>query len=101
MEWLYCNEVRSLKDQAAAELFKVADRYGVPKLKDEAEKCLVKHLTLENVMERAKMAVESNSKELENAVVRFAVKEIDEISKREDLRSFSKGILLKICKGGK
>jgi len=100
LEWLYCNEVLNLKDEVAAELFKVADKYGVSKLKDAAERCLVKNLTVEKLLERAKLACEENSKELENAVVGFAVREIEAVNKRYDLRDFPRSILFKICKGG-
>jgi len=90
-----------MKDEATLELFKAADKYLVPKLKEEAEKSLVKNLALDNLIEYAKLAVEHKAKDLENAVVKLAVKEIDALNEREQLNLFPSSIIYKIFKSGK
>ncbi len=86
-----------VKDEAAAvELLRMGEKYTIGKLKEGIEKCLVKKLTIENILERVKLAVELNSKNLEDAAVSFAVKEIDELEKREELNQFPSRILLRI-----
>ena len=85
LEWLHCNEILDLQDNIALELFKQADKYTVPKLKAEAEKCLVKILTLENILERAKLAIEYNARDLEEEVVKFVARELDKVTEREEL----------------
>ena len=85
-----------MKDDAALELFKTAEKYLVPKLKEEAEKSLVKNLTLENLIEHAKLAIEFKAKDLENAVVKLAVKEIHALHEREQLNLFPNSIIYKI-----
>ena len=101
LEWLYCNSVLEMKDEATLELFKAADKYLVPKLKEEAEKSLVKNLTLDNLIEYAKLAIEHKAKDLENAVVKLAAKEIDALNEREQLNLFPSSIIYKIFKSGK
>ena len=83
LEWLYCDNVLEMKEELAVELFRVADKYLVSKLKEEAERYLMKNLAIGNVLERAKLAIEFSSKSLEDAVVKFAVKEIEVVNKRE------------------
>ncbi len=100
LEWLYCNEILDLKDEIAVELFKATIKYSLPKLKIEAEKCLMKNLTVENILNRAKLATEYNGGELETAVVKFLAKEIDEVNKREELNHFPNSILYRAYKIG-
>ncbi len=92
MEWLYCNEILDIKDEVAIELLKVTNKYLLPKLKTEAETYLVKNLNAENILERAQLAVEFNARDLETAVVRFIVKEMNEGKKKEELKNFPDSI---------
>jgi len=101
LEWLYCGNLSEMKDTEAVELLRAGDKYAVRKLKEEAEKCLVKNLAIENILERAKLAVESSAKDLGDAIVKFAVKEIDEVNKREELNEFPSEILERIIKAKK
>ncbi len=97
LEWLYCNAILDLKDDVAVELLKVTNKYSVAKLKAEAEKCLMKNLTAENLLERAKLAVELSARELETAVVRFITKEMVELKKKEELKNFPDSIQERVC----
>ncbi len=90
-----------MKDDVALELFKTAEKYLVPKLKEEAEKSLVKNLTLENLIEHAKLAIEFKAKDLENAVVRLAAKEIDTLNEREQINLLPSSVIYKMFKSGK
>ena len=89
-----------MKDEVAAELFKASEKYSLPKLKIEAERVLLKNLTVDNILERAKMAVECHGSYLETAVVKFIVKEIDAVHKKFELNLFPSSILYRVCKGG-
>ena len=101
LEWLYCNEVLNLKDEVAIELLKVSDKYSLPQLKVEAGKYLVKNITVENALERAKLASEENVKELEAAVVKFVSNKIAEGNKKVDVSQFPKPIADKILQNAK
>ena len=92
LEWLYCNEIVNLKNGIAMELLKVTNKYSLPKLKIEAEKCLVNSLTVENILDRAKLAVEHNARDLETAVVKYIAKNFVEVRKREELKGFPDSI---------
>ena len=98
LEWLYCNEILDLKDDIAAELLKVSKKYSLPKLKIEAEKCLLKNLTVENILERAKLAVEFKARDLETAAVNFIFKNLDEVKKKEEVKSFPSSIIDRVEK---
>ena len=100
LEWLYCNEIVDMKESVDVELIKVTHKYSLPKLKIKAEKCLMKSLKVENILERAKVAVEFNARDLETAVVQLMAKEIDEVNKREELNHFPSPILYRVCKIG-
>jgi len=89
-----------MKEEVAAELFRASEKYSLPKLKVEAERVLLKSLTIENIFDRAKLVGECGGNYLEAAVVRFIVKEIDEVHKKFELNLFPSSILYKVCKGG-
>ncbi len=90
-----------MKDAVALELFKAAEKYLVPKLKEEAEKRLVRNLTLENLIESAKLAVELQAKDLESVVVKLATKEIETLRGKEEFEQLPSSIIEKILKPGK
>jgi len=89
-----------MKEEVATELFRASVKYSLAKLKVEAERVLLKSLTIENILERAKMVAECGGNYLEAAVVKFIVKEIDEVHKKFELNSLPPSILYKVCKGG-
>jgi len=101
LEWIYCDQVKKMDDQIAQELFAVADKFSLPELKKLAEKCLIDHLTVENVVERAELADIFEASNLEKATVRFIVTHIDAIFEKSDVRKLPDSILLKVIKGGK
>jgi len=90
-----------MKNKGAFELFQAADKYLVPKLKEEAEKSLVKNLTLDNVIEAAKLAVEFIAKDLESAVMKVTTRELDALDGRGELHLLPSSIIEKISKSGK
>jgi len=89
-----------LKEEVAVELLKSTKKNSLPKLKIEAEKCLAKNLTVEKILDRAKLAVEENAEDLETAVVKLMVKEMDEVNRIHELNHFSNSILYRVCKIG-
>jgi len=97
LEWLYCNETVDLKDNIAVELLGVTDKYSLPKLKMEMEKCLMRNLTVENILGRAVLAVEFTAQDLETAVVKFIVKNMDEVMKRQELKRFPSSITERVA----
>ncbi len=100
LEWLYCNEIPEMNDEVAAELIRASEKHSLPKLKIEAERILLRNLTVDNILERAKMAVECHGNYLETAVVKFIIKEIDAVHKKFELNLLPSSILYKVCKGG-
>jgi len=101
LEWIYCDQVKKMEDQIAQELFAVADKFSLPDLKKLAEKCLIEHLAVENVVERAELADIFEASNLEKAAVKFIVTNIDAVFEKSDIRKLPDSILLKVIKGGK
>ena len=90
-----------MSDKIAEEIFAVADKFSLPELKKIAEKCLVDHLTVENVIERAELSDIFEATSLEQAAVKFIVNNIDAVFEKSDIRKLPDHLLLKVCKGGK
>ena len=85
-----------MKDDVAEELLKVTNKYSLPKLKTEAENWLMKNLTIENISIRARLAVENNARDLETAVVKFIVKNLDDVKKRQEFDGLPSSILERV-----
>jgi len=98
LEWVYCEEIVDLEEDIAVELVKATDKYLLAELKIEAEECLAVNLTIENIVERAKLAVENSALVLQTAVVNFVAKYIEELNKREELNQLPNSIIYKVCK---
>ena len=101
LEWIYCDQVKKMDDKIAQEIFAVADKFSLPDLKKIAEKCLIDHLSVENVVERAEMADIFEASNLEKATIRFIISNMDAVFEKSDVRKLPDSILLKVCKGGK
>ena len=101
MEWIYCNEVKHLDEKIAQEILTVADKFSLPDLKKVAEKCLIDRLTVGNVAERAHLAETSKAGDLEKAIVKFIVDNLDAVFEKHDAESLPQPIFLQVCKGGK
>ncbi len=85
-----------MKDEIAMELLKMTDKYSLPKLRIEAEECVIKNLTIENILTRARLAVENNARDLETAVVKFIVKNLDDVKKRQEFDGLPSSILERV-----
>jgi len=85
-----------MKDDVAEEVLRVTNKYSLPKLKTEAENCLMKNLTIENILTRAKLAAENNARDLETAVVKFIVKNLDDVRKRQEFDGLPSSIVERV-----
>ena len=101
LEWIYCDSVQNLKEDVALELYKAADKFVVPGLKTVCEDFLIKHLKVENVIERAILANMVDSVKLVDATIDFIIANIDEIFEKDDIRRLPNQILRAICKDKK
>jgi len=90
-----------VKIEVVLELFQAADKYLVPKLKEETEKRLVKNLTFENLVGSAKLAIELQMKDLENEVVNLAGKDLFTLRGKEEFEQLPSSISEKILKSRK
>jgi len=101
LEWIYCDYVNRMDENIAQELFAVADKFSLFDLKKLAEKCMMDHLTVGNVVERAELAEIFEASTLERATIKFMISNIDAVFAKSDIRRLSDNILLKVCKGAK
>ena len=101
LEWIYCDSVQNLEEEVALELFQVADKFLVGELKDVCEEYLVKHLRVDNVIDRAILGNLVDSSKLIKAATNLIMKHIDELFEKDDIRRLPNPILKSICKGGK
>ncbi len=85
-----------MKDDAALELVHSAEKYLVPKLKDEAEKNLVRNIALnKDLLEHAKSIINCTPKDLEDIVVKAVTKILDDF-KGKDLAQLPSSVIEKI-----
>ncbi len=56
----------------------------------------MKNLTVENILERAKLAIENNARDLETAVVKFIIKNLEEVKKRQEMKSFPSSVIERV-----
>ena len=97
MEYIYCDEV-SLNEQLATELLQIADKYGVPLLKELCEETLGECLTADNVVDLSILADTIDARDLIKSVVKFVKKNFDSVFEKNDIRRIPKSIIYDIYK---
>ena len=97
MEYIYCDEV-SFTEQSATELLQIADKYGVPPLKELCEEILSESLTVTNVIDLGILADKMEANELIKRIVKFVKRNLNAIFEHDDIRRLPKTILYDLYK---
>jgi len=95
LKYIYCGEVE-FTDEIATDLFILCNKWLFKELEEECEDYLAETLTLENVLERTKLAEKFETQELTNALPSFIIENIIELEKRGDLYQMPPAINVKI-----
>jgi len=104
LEWIYCNEIEGLKGKggdALENLLVAADVLGLSEVVVLAQKYLVEDLSIENLVKRTKILnglAFKNCKELEKGIVRYMVRNLDLVFKRDDVMEIPSEIFYQVCK---
>uniref|UniRef100_A0A0N5BS25 BTB domain-containing protein n=1 Tax=Strongyloides papillosus TaxID=174720 RepID=A0A0N5BS25_STREA len=80
LRYIYTDEVSDIQNMAN-EIFEIANKYELQKLKSIAEKCLCSDLNIENVCERFLLSEAYSSVELKEMVQKFIIDNVENIIK--------------------
>jgi len=93
LEYIYSNRI-TINNGNAADIFQLANKWGLKKLENQCEQFLIDNLNLSNYVEIANVAARVGAEELIETAVEFGTQHLDSL-KSDKLSDLSQTILVK------
>lgn len=100
LEFIYCGDI-TLNDCLVLDLYTAACKYAIPTLKAVCEQHLISTLTLHNVIDRVKLAEQTDAATLRKGTLSFLISNSSKLTQDLHLESLPKKFLVELISGMK